>query len=57
MGNNSPNTDEGSNHHQIAVPEQGHETFHWNKAPGSFYEDDLNEAYEQMVYWRKNIFM
>lgn len=57
MGNNSPNTDEGSNHHQIAVPEQGHETFYWNKAPGSFYEDDLNEAYEQMVYWRKNIFM
>lgn len=31
--------------------------FYWNKVPGSIYKKDLNEADEQIVHWRKNIFM
>ena len=33
------------------------EKFYWNKVPGSVYQKDLEEAYEQIVYWRKNVFM
>ena len=25
--------------------------------PGNVYQEDLEEAYEQIVYWRKNVFM
>ena len=31
--------------------------FYWNKVRGSIYKKDLNEADEQIVHWRKNIFM
>lgn len=31
--------------------------FYWNKVRGSIYKKDLNEADEQIVQWRKNIFM
>lgn len=31
--------------------------FYWNKNRGSIYKKDLNEADEQIVHWRKNIFM
>ena len=27
-----------------------------NTVPGNVYQKDLNETYEQLVYWRKNIF-
>ena len=33
------------------------EKFYWNTAPGNVYQKDLEEAYEQIVYWRKNVFM
>ena len=33
------------------------EKFYWNKVPESVYQKDLEEAYEQIVYWRKNVFM
>ena len=32
------------------------EKFYWNKVPGNVYQKD-SEAYEQIVYWRKNVFM
>ena len=32
-------------------------TFYWNTVPRSVYQEDLEEAYEQIVYWRKNVFM
>ena len=28
------------------------EKFNWNAVPGSVYQKDLEEAYEQIVYWR-----
>ena len=31
--------------------------FYCNPLPGSMYQKDLEEAYEQIVYWRKNVFM
>ena len=45
-----------NNRHQIAVPEKECEKFYLNKAPGSTYENDLNEVYKQIVQCRKNIF-
>ena len=33
------------------------EKFYWNTVPGSVYQKDLEEAYEQIVHWRKNVFM
>ena len=33
------------------------ENFYWNNIPGSVYQRNLEEAYEQIVYWRKNVFM
>ena len=31
--------------------------FIWNTVSRSVYQKDLTEAYEQVLYWRKNIFM
>ena len=33
------------------------EKFYWNTVPGNVYQKDLEEVYEQIVYWRKNVFM
>ena len=33
------------------------EKFYWNTVPGNVYQKDLEEACEQIVYWRKNVFM
>ena len=30
---------------------------YWNTVPGNGYQKDLEEAYEQIVYWLKNVFM
>ena len=52
--NNDPIVNnEGRNQEQIDEPE----TFYWNNVPGSVYKRNLEEAYEQIVYWRKNVFM
>ena len=50
--NDSMANDEGRNQEQIEP-----ETFYWNTIPGSVYQRNLEEAYEQIVYWRKNVFM
>ena len=50
--NDSMANDEGRNQEQIEP-----ETFHWNTIPGRVYQRNLEEAYEQIVYWRKNVFM
>ena len=50
--NDSMANDEGRNQEQIES-----ETFYWNTIPGSVYQRNLEEAYEQIVYWRKNVFM
>ena len=34
---------------------QKREKFCWNTVPWSVYQKDLEEAHEQIVYWRKNI--
>ena len=43
---------------EVQEPEQQHEDFYWNTVPGRIYLKDLEEAYNQIVYWRKvHIFM
>ena len=37
--------------------EEERKSFTWNIVPGSLYQKDLNEADEQLVHWRKNVFM
>ena len=37
--------------------DQEREKFYWSKVPGSVYRKDLEGAYEQIVYWLKNVFM
>ena len=46
-----------NNDNEAQEPEQQHEDFYWNTDPGRMYQKDLEEAYNQIVYWRKNIFM
>ena len=48
--------DENSDN-EVQEPEQQHEDFYWNTVSGRVYHQDLEEAYNQIVYWRKNIFM
>ena len=50
LSNNSHNTDGKNNHRQIRVAEQESEKFYWNKVSGSVYENNLIEAYEDIVY-------
>ena len=33
------------------------ERFYWKEVPGSIFEKDIRQAYDKIVYWRKNIFM
>ena len=41
----------------LTQQDQEREKFYWNTVPGSVYQKDLEEVYEQIVYWRKNAFM
>ena len=41
----------------LTQQDRDREKFYWNTVPGSVYQKDLEEAYEQIVYWRKNVFM
>ena len=42
---------------EVQEPEQQHEDLYWNTVPGRIYQKDLEETNNQIVYWRKNIFM
>ena len=48
--------DENSDN-EVHEPEQQHEDFYWNTVHGRIYQKDLQYAYNQIVYWRKNIFV
>ena len=37
--------------------EQHYEEFYWNTVPRVTYHKDLEDTYNQIVFWRKNIFM
>ena len=32
-------------------------SFMWGEREGTLFTDDINEAYEKIVFWRKNLFM
>ena len=32
-------------------------SFVWGERDGTLFTDDLNDAYEKIVFWRKNLFM
>ena len=33
------------------------ERFYWKEVPGSIFRRDIQQVYDKIVYWRKNIFM
>ena len=51
------NESDENNDNKVQEPEQQHEGFYWNTVPGRIYQKDLEEAYNQIVYRRKNILM
>ena len=53
----SNNESDENNDNEVQEPEQQHEDFYWNTVPQRIYQKDLEETYNQVVYWRKNIFM
>ena len=53
---NNKESDENSDN-KVQEPEQQHEDFYCTTVPGRVYQEDLEEAYHQIVSWRKNIFM
>ena len=53
----SNNESDKNNDNEVQEPEQQREDFYWNTVLGGVYQKDLEEAYNQIVYWRKNIFM
>ena len=36
---------------------QVRERFYWKEIPGSIFERDIQQVYDKIVYWGKNIFM
>ena len=34
-----------------------YETYFWNDVRGTVFEKDLNDAYEKIVHWKRNLFM
>ena len=53
----SNNKSNKNNDKEVQEPEQQHEDFYWKTVPGGVEQKDLEEAHNQIVYWRKNIFM
>ena len=52
----SNNESDESNDNEVQETEQQHEDFYCNTVPGGVYQKDLEEACNQIVYRRKNIF-
>ena len=42
---------------QDMTRESINEPFYWNEKPGTLFVNELNNAYEKIVYWRKNLFL
>ena len=45
-------TDNSDRHH-----DQDQESFYWNEIPGSRFEVLINDAYEKITQWRRNLFL
>ena len=46
----SNNESDEKNDNEVQEPEQQHEDFYWNTVLGRIYQEDLEEAYNQIVY-------
>ena len=53
----SNNESDENNDNEVQELKQQHEDFYWNTVPGRIHQKDLEEAYNRIAYWRKNIFM
>ena len=53
----SNNESDENNDNEVQEPEQQDEDFYWNTICGRIDQKDLEEAYNQIVYWCKNTFM
>ena len=56
---NNDNTSNSNNSNDNDIPDkiEGQEKFYWNLVAGSTFEKDLNNAYENIVHWKKSLFM
>ena len=51
------NDDEQNTHRLQDMPREPiNEPFYWNEKPGTTFVNELNNAYDKIVYWRKNLF-
>ena len=57
LNTSSNNISDEDSDNKFQKPEQQHKEFYWNIILGGVCQKDLEEAYNQIVYWRKNIFM
>ena len=52
------NNDQENTHRlQDMSREPVNEPFYWNEKPGKTFVNELNNAYDKIVYWRKNLFL
>ena len=52
------NDDQENTHWLQDMPRKPvNEPFYWNEKPGTTFINELNNAYEKIVYWRKNLFL
>ena len=57
LNESSNNESDDNNDNEAQEPEQQPEEFYWNTVPGGVYQKDLEETYNYIVYWRKNVFL
>ena len=41
----------------IPIPPPTPERFYWDQIKGSVIVQDINDCYEKIVFWRRNLFM
>ena len=52
------NDDQENTHRlQDVLLEPIKEPYNWNEKPGTTFINELNKAYDKIVYWRKNLFL
>ena len=52
------NDDQQNTHRLQDMPREPiNEPFYWNEKSGTTFVNELNNSYDKIVYWRKNLFL
>ena len=55
LNTSSNNESDENSDNEVYEPKKQHEEFYWNTVPGGVHQKDLQEAYNQIAYWRTYI--